>query len=187
MKTLPASLVLTLLMQSQNRIKRNVSFAESQKNATYLLANTVVQFVKIISNWMKEKTLEEIKKCQDFMLLLDESTDESDRSELYLQVRIVKQGRIQNHFLELLQLRQGYAFTIFETIIDFFEKNDVDLKRTRFAGMDGCIVIAGENNGLKSRIGEVAPCFIYLHCRNHCLALCFAHLIPQFKEFENFD
>ena len=132
---------------------------------------------------MKEKTLEEIKKCQDFMLLLEESTDESDRSELCLQVRIIKQGRIQNHFLELLQLRQGDALTI----IDFFEKNVVDLKRTRFAGMDGCILIAAEHNGLKFRIGEVAPCFIYLRCRNHCLALCFANLIPQFKEFENFD
>ena len=26
-----------------------------------------------------------------------------------------------------------------------------------------------------------------MHCHNHRLALCFAHLIPQFKEFENFD
>ena len=94
---------------------------------------------------------------------------------------------IQSHFLELLQLRQGDALTIFETIIDFFEKNDVDLKRTRFAEMDGCTVMAGEHNGLKSRIGKVVPHFIYLHCCNHCLALCFAHLIPQFKQFENFD
>ena len=97
---------------------------------------------------MKEKTLEEIKKCQDFMLLLEESTDESDRSELYLQVRIIKQGRIQNHFLELLQLRQGDALTI----IDFFEKNVVDLKRTRFAGMDGCILIAAEHNGESEKL-----------------------------------
>ena len=69
----------------------------------------------------------------------------------------------------------------------FSKKNDVDLKRTRFAGMDGCTVMAGEHNGLKSRIGEVLSHFIYLDCCNHHLALCFAHLIPQFKEFENFD
>ena len=30
--------------------------------------------------------------------------------------------------------------------------------------MDGCTVMAGEHNGLKSRIGEVVPCFMYLHC-----------------------
>ena len=164
-----------------------MTYVQSHKNAVYLSANIVVQFVKVISDWMKEETLEEIKKYQDFTLLLDESTDESNRSELYLQVRIVKEGKIQNYFLELLQLRQGDFLTIFETIIDFFEKNDVDLKHTRFAGMDGCTVMAGEHNGLKSQIEEVVTCLIYLHCHNHRLALCFAHLIPQFKEFENFD
>ena len=99
-----------------------MTYAELHKNATYLSAYTVVQFVKIISNWMKEETLEELKKCQDFLLLLNESTDESNGSELYLQERIVKDGEIQNHFLELLQLRRGKALTIFETMIGFFEK-----------------------------------------------------------------
>ena len=161
-----------------------MTYAQSHKNAAYLSANIVVQFVKVISDWMKEETLEEIKKYQDFTLLLDESTDESNRSELYLQVRIVKEGKIQNHFIELLQLRQGDSLTIFETIIDFFEKNDVDLKRTNFFGMDGCTVMDGEHNGLTSRVGEVVPC-LYLHCCNHRLAIRFAHLIPQFKQFEN--
>ena len=32
-------------------------YAELHKNATYLLANTVVQFVKVISNWMKDRFL----------------------------------------------------------------------------------------------------------------------------------
>ena len=160
-----------------------MKYAELHKNATYLSANTVVQFRKVISDWMKEETLEELKKCQDFSLLLNELTDESNRSEPCLQVRIVKKGELQNHFLELLQLRRGDALTIFETIIDFFEKNNVNLKRSRFAGMDGCTVMAGEHNGLKYRIGEVVPLVIYLHCRNHRLALCFAQLILQFEEF----
>ena len=36
---------------------------ESHKNTTYLSANTIVQFVKVISDLKKEETLEEIKKC----------------------------------------------------------------------------------------------------------------------------
>ena len=38
-----------------------MTYAESNKNATYLSANTNVQFVKVISDRMKEETLEEIK------------------------------------------------------------------------------------------------------------------------------
>ena len=56
--------------------------AESHKNTTDLSANAILQFVKVISDWMKEETLEEINNCQGFMLLLDESTDERNRSEL---------------------------------------------------------------------------------------------------------
>ena len=165
-------------------LKEYMTYAESHKNATYLSANTVVQFVKVISGWMKEETLEELKQYQDFTLFLDKSTDESNRSELCLQVRIVKEGEIQNRFLDLLRLRRD-ALPIFETIVDFCDKNDIDLKCAKFVGMDGCTVMAREHNGLKSRIREIVPHFIYLHC--HRLVLCFAHLIPEFKEFENFD
>ena len=91
---------------------------------TYLSANTIVQFVKVIGDWMKEENLEEIKKYQNFTMLLDKSTDESNISELCLQVKIVKEGEIQI-------ISESYY--------------------------------------------------------SHHLVLCFAHLIPQFKEFENFD
>ena len=91
---------------------------------TYLSANAIVQFVKVIGDWMKEENLEEIKKYQNFTMLLDKSTDESNISELCLQVKIVKEGEIQI-------ISESYY--------------------------------------------------------SHHLVLCFAHLIPQFKEFENFD
>ena len=106
-------------------LNQYMTYAELHKNATDLSAYTVVQFVKVISDcsdWMKEETLEELKKCQDFILLLNESADESKGSELCLQERIVKDGEIQNHFLELLQLRRGDALRIFETMIGFFGK-----------------------------------------------------------------
>ena len=48
-----------------------MTYAESDKNTTYLSANIVFQFLKVISDWMKEETLEEVKKCQDFTLLLN--------------------------------------------------------------------------------------------------------------------
>ena len=152
-------------------LKEYMTYAESYKNATYLSANTVVQFVKVISDWMKEETLEELKQCQDFTLLLDESIDESNRSKLCLQVRILKEGEIQNRFLDLLQLRRGDALTIFETIVDFCDKNVIDLKRAKFAGMDGCTVMAGEHNGLKSRKNCTALHLFALPKPSSCVVL----------------
>ena len=120
-------------------------------------------------------------------MLLDESTDEANRSELSLIVRMINNGKIENHFLDLLQLSRGDAQTIFQSVADCLAENGLDITSTRFAGMDGCSTMAGEHAGVKELLAAATFHFVYIHCRNHRLALCFAHLIPQFSEFENFD
>ena len=60
-----------------------------------------------------------MKTCNELTLLLDKSTDEANRSELSLIARMIKDGKIENHFLDLLQLNRGDAKTIFESVSDF--------------------------------------------------------------------
>ena len=55
--------------------------AESHKNATYVTTNTVKQFINVIGNSTREKTLQTIKSGNYLTLMLDESTDESNHSE----------------------------------------------------------------------------------------------------------
>ena len=43
-----------------------MTYAELHNSSIYFSANTIVQFVKVISDWMKEETLEEIKKISRF-------------------------------------------------------------------------------------------------------------------------
>ena len=47
--------------------------------------------------------------------------------------------------------------------------------------------MSGEHNGVRSLFERSTNHFTYIHCRNHRLALCFAHLIPQFEDFKKFD
>ena len=53
-----------------------LSVAKSHKSTTYVTANTVKQFVNVIGNWMREKSLETIKSCDYLTLMIGESTDE---------------------------------------------------------------------------------------------------------------
>ena len=55
--------------------------------------------------------------------------------------------------------------------------------------MDRCSAIAGEHNGVKQLLAAATYHFVYIHCQNHWLTLCFAHvnLIPKFPDFENFE
>ena len=136
---------------------------------------------------MREKTLQTIKSCDYFTLMLDESTDESNRSELSHIFRIVNNEIIENHFLDLMQLQRCDAETIFKSFETNLRDSGVEIQRIKFAGMDGCSTMSGENNGVKAHFQNSTAHFNYIHCRNHRLALCFAHLIPQFDEFKNFD
>ena len=72
----------------------------------------------------------------DYTLLLDESTDNANRSELSLIVRIVDEdGRIHNQFLSLIQLPRCDANTIFSTVYEYLKKHDLDINRVCFSGM----------------------------------------------------
>ena len=77
------------------------------KNATYLSDSTVAEFVRVINDWMHKETMPEFRNYDHFTLLLDETTDTSTWSESSLIVRIIKNGVVFNHFLDLLQLPPG--------------------------------------------------------------------------------
>ena len=83
-----------------------LKLSESHKNANYLLQNSVSLFITEISNWMKDETIKKMKEHENYTLLLDEATDESNRSELSLIARVVESGEVHNHFLSLLGLNQ---------------------------------------------------------------------------------
>ena len=168
-------------------LKSYLELTDSHKNATYLSSNTVSQFLKHISNWMLDQTLCIVRKCDYLTIMLDESTDESNRSELSLIARIVNNGSIENHFLDLKHLTRCDASSIFTTVETYLREKEIEINRVKFAGMDGCSTMAGEHNGVKSHLEKATSHFHYIHCRNHRLALCFAHLIPRYNDFQKFD
>ena len=163
-----------------------LKYSHKQKNETYLSVNSVVQFIEVISDWMKASTINAIKQYEHFTLLLEESRDESNRSELSLIARRVKEGVIQNHFLDLLQLCRCHTNSIFETVHGFLQQENIDIIHIHFAGMDGSSTMSGEHKGVRTYFERISPHFVYIHCRNHCLTLCFAHLIPCYDDFSKF-
>ena len=75
--------------------------------------------------------------------LLNEATDESNRSELSFIARFADSGEIQNLFLSLLELRRYDAESLFKTVEAFFIRKNLEKTNVRFLGMDGCSTMAG--------------------------------------------
>ena len=94
--------------------------------------NTVKQFVIVIENWMREKTLETIKSCNYVTFMLDESTDESNRSELSFIFRIVNNWIIEKHLFDLIQLQRIDAETFFKSFKTNLCDSGVEIPRMKF-------------------------------------------------------
>ena len=70
------------------------------------------------------------RDATDFTLLLDESTDEANRSELALIARLVDEKEVKNAFLDLTHV--GDAKTTFSAVQDFLTREHIDISKTRF-------------------------------------------------------
>ena len=164
-----------------------LKLSESHKNATYLFQNLEPLFITEISNWMKDETIKKMKEHENYTLLLDEATDESNRSELSLIARAVESGEVHNLFLSLLELRRCYAESIFKTVEAFLIRENLEIANMRSSGMDGCSTMAGIYHGVRSYFEQCSGHLVYTHRRNHRLVLCLTHLIPKYGSFAKFD
>ena len=107
-------------------------------------------FITEISNWMKDETIKKMKEHENYTLLLNEATDESNRSKLSLIARVVESGEVHNLSLSLLELRRCDAELIFKTLEAFLIRENLEITNVRFLGMDGCSTMAGIYHSVRS-------------------------------------
>ena len=161
---------------------------EHQNNANYLSKFSVEGFVKAVRDWIFDLTVNELRQADDFTIMLDEATEaNTQRSELSLMARYVRDGTVYISFLDLLNLDRGDAASVFNVVETYLRENKIDIENTRFSGMDGCSTMSGEKGGVRSFFEKVSGHVVYVHCRNHRLALCFSHLITDFDVLVKFD
>ena len=162
-----------------------LKLSESHKNATHLSQNSVSLFITEIINWMKDETIKKMKERKNYTLLLEESN--SNRSELSLIACAVESGEVHNLFLSLLELHRCNAESNFKTVEAFLITENLEIIIVRFeSGMDGCSTVARIYHGVWSYF-QCSGHLVYIHCRNHRLALCFIHIISKYDDFVKCD
>lgn len=135
--------------------------------------------------------LDEIKKeyeGADYMaLMLDETTDISNKSQLSIMFRYVtKSGFVVERFIEFIDISVGRsAQDLFNFIVPFLEKEKV-LSKLVCQSYDGAAVMSGNINGLQSKVQTVIPNAHFIHCFAHKLNLVLSQTISKKKECASF-
>ena len=89
--------------------------------------------------------------------MADETTDVSDRAQLFICVRYVKMEKghcnVNEDFLGLVEVDQIDAETITYSVLhNVGQKWSLDLTKLRGQGYDGCPTMSGEIYGIQKRI-----------------------------------
>lgn len=150
------------------------SISESSKNATYFSPQIQNEIIDIIGEYIQEQIIKDVRESRFFSLLADETTDISGKEKLSLCIRFYdkKAHKIMECFLKYVQIENLTSQHISEVIISEIAKLGLDLQMLRGQGYDGAPNMSGHQNGVQTKIKDIYPSAIYIHCASHVLNLC---------------
>uniref|UniRef100_A0A8C1S060 Uncharacterized protein n=1 Tax=Cyprinus carpio TaxID=7962 RepID=A0A8C1S060_CYPCA len=144
--------------------------------------STATRRVETLAGNCLSNLLSDIKKAEVMSLAIDSSCDRTDVEQLSVFVRFFDGDVFREELLCLLPI-QGHATgeIIFNELMQFFEKNGLDLSKVMSVVTDGAPSMVGHHRGLISRLAAVNPALIAFHCIIHKSVLC-AKLSAKMKE-----
>jgi hypothetical protein len=157
------------------------------RNVNYTSHRIISEWLEVINNVIEKDVLDKVHQCHCIGLMCDESTDISITKELILYCRIVCNREIQTHFLKLVQLPDGKAETIHDAIVAFLQGAGIHLSSVTSFGSDGASVMVGSSSGVATRLKQLNPQMLSIHCIHHRLALATAQAassIPYLLRFQ---
>ena len=125
----------------------------------------------------------------DFTILVDENTDDGDRSQLAIFVRTIGSNhRPIEHFLGITCIAiSKTAAAIMDIISNSLISKAIQPSYIRFCGLDRTNSMSSECCGLEHLIKHSSPHAEYINCRNRQLPLCFVHLLKEFPSLASLD
>ena len=88
------------------------------KNATYTSHIAVVEFVEALGTWVEEALLKRLQQVSYYSIMADECTDILTVEEMSVFCRWEEKGIPDEHFLEIIHLRQANAESIYSALVE---------------------------------------------------------------------
>ena len=151
------------------------------QNATYTSPEIQNSILQTMGEMLRSQICVEIKKAKVFSLLVDETKDATKIEQLAIIFRYVdiESASIHERFLTFVPAETLNAEGLSNHILKTLEKYHIDPMLMVSQGYDGAAVMSGHCSGVQSRIRQVAPKALYVHCNAHCLNLCLVDCVKS--------
>ena len=97
----------------------------------------------------------------------------ASQEELSICFRWIVDGRPEEHFLDILHVKEVDAASITQVLVSFMEEKHLDFSCRRLVGQgyDGAATFSGCANGVQKRMRTHSAHALYIHCACHRLQL----------------
>ncbi|XP_033759481.1 uncharacterized protein LOC117341727 [Pecten maximus] len=161
--------------------------------ATYISSTTATKMINILGEYLERKVLSSIQDAPCYALLADESTDESNKTQMAIFCRWQGKGlptedaSFRDHYIGIIELKKTDSSTLMDSIRIFLNGKGIEIQKCLYTAFDGTNSMSGCRTGLQKRFRHHSPHALYINCRNHRLALCIKHLMKTFPSLIDVD
>ena len=120
---------------------------------------------------LRHQIQEEVNKVGFFTLLCDESRDISKKEQMAIALCYVSDATVFERFLCFVCAKELSAESLTKYICDTLTSMYIPITYCISQGYDGASVMSGSCTGVPTRIKELAPKAVYIHCCAHHLNL----------------
>ena len=119
------------------------------KNASYISTFTAEQILKVIGDYLNQRIVDDVVASGDFTILADESTDEGDRVQMSMFVRLIDiyTNKPVERFLGIVKLTTSKkAEELHNVIMNLLQSKEINSANIQFCGFDGTNAMSGERS-----------------------------------------
>ena len=180
------SLVEFLKLQGCDSLKQ-ISIAG---NATYGSRQSGKEFQESVATVIHDSIIKKIKQAKMLAILIDESTDISVSKQMVVYARVVDENfNVCTHLLKNICISdpKSDAKVLYDSLFKYLVDEEIDIGKLKGFGSDGAAVMVGKRSGVATRLKEVSPHCVNIHCMAHRFNLCTSQAsknVTYVKEFE---
>ena len=149
------------LMKWLERSSRKYTSHENQNEMLEIMAHQIMRKLRGL-----------IQKSPFLAIMVDETTDVSNKEQLTLVIRRIDENLdVFEEFLGMYSLLTTNAHSIVTAISDVLLRFEIPFAKIRGQCYDGCNTMAGSKSGVAAKIQENEPRAVFTHCYGHALSL----------------
>ena len=103
--------------------------------------------------------------------MADECTNILTVEEMLVFCRWEEKGIPEEHFFEIIYLRQANAESIYSALVECLKEKKLQINKIVRMGFDEASTFSGKRTGVQTRIKKLAPHAFFVYCHCHLLQL----------------